>query len=470
MRHAACEHRPSPPSRARAAPLALAAALALAAGCGGSEPARDVILVTIDTLRADRIGLHGYERPTTPEIDRWFGAGAIFTRAYSTEASTSPSVVSILSGKLPQEHRVRLFHQLVPDETKLLPDFLPRGYQTAAFVSNAVLTDEAIGFGSRFEHYDDFVDERESMRAVYERDAQRTTDAALRWLREHRDPARPLFLWLHYIDPHGPYRPPADWGVRFKSAETREIPIERVPFYTAEAGITDGFAYVDRYDSEVAYVDAQVGRLLDGYAELRNADEALVVLTADHGESMMEHESWFTHGYQVYDEIVRVPLLVRGPGVERGRFDLPVSGIDVAATILRFVGSDGVDELDGVDLRRGSALDPQRLVYAEASRKETQWRAVVQGTRKWIVAVQGERRPVAQQLFDLAGDPRELRGVPLAEQDAFAESLLRLIREDPDPAGIPTQYREGIELGRPKVSPDATPEELEVLRQLGYVE
>ncbi len=458
---------PDAPTARRAALLALALA---AGGCGGSEAPRDVLLITIDTLRADRIGLHGYPRATTPAIDRWFGDGAIFTRAYSTEASTSPSVVSILSGRLPQEHRVRLFHQLVPAETELLPDLLPDRYQTAAFVSNAVLTDEAIGIGARFDHYDDFVDERESMRAVYEREARRTTDAALRWLRERRDPARPLFLWVHFIDPHGPYRPPASWGVRFQSAESREIPIERVPFYTQEQGLTDGFAYVDRYDSEVAYVDAQVGRLIEGYAELRPADDALLVLTADHGESMMEHEAWFTHGYQVYDEIVRVPLLVRGPGVEPGRFDLPASGIDVASTILAFARGGAARELPGADLRRGSALDPARTVFAEASRKEVQWRAAVQGTRKWIVAVQQDRRVVAQQLFDLRSDPGEVRGGPLVERDAFAEGLLRLIREDPDPAGIPERFLEGLELARPKVSPDVTPEELEVLRRLGYAE
>jgi arylsulfatase len=224
-------------------------ALIAATGCQGGdrEPVHDVILVTIDTLRADRIGLLGdYARDTSPRIDDLFADGIVYEHSYSTEASTSPSMVSVLSGLLPQDHRVRLFYQLVPEETKILPDLLPENYQTAAFVSNMVLTDEAVGWGDRFDHFDDFVDQREPLRPVWERDADRTTTAVLDWLATHRDPDRPLFLWVHYIDPHGPYAPPTDWGLRFKSEEVHTIPIERVPSYQREPGLTDGNAYIDR--------------------------------------------------------------------------------------------------------------------------------------------------------------------------------------------------------------------------------
>ena len=300
-------------------------------------PHRDILLITIDTLRADHLGLYGYERETSPQIDRWFGGHAIYTRAWGPSARTSPSVTSILSGMLPQEHGVRLFYQLVEDGVALVPDLLPPAYQSAAFVSNIVLTDEAIGFAEHFDHYDDFVDERESRRRIFERQAQRTTDAALTWLQTRRDRSRPLFLWLHYIDPHGPYRPPADWSTSFEY-ESRPVAIERIPGYTREGGVADGNHYLERYDAEIAYVDHHVGRLLDGYAQLAPAADALMILTSDHGESMMEHELWFTHDYQVYEEIVRVPMLVRGPGVESGHFDTPVTGAEVASTILSFVG------------------------------------------------------------------------------------------------------------------------------------
>ena len=117
-------------------------------------------------------------------------------------------MISILSGQLPQDHGVRMFIQLVPQQTKLIPDLLPPEYQTAGFVGNAVLTDQAMGIAHRFDHFDDYIDTKAVYSRNYERNAVRTTDAALRWLREERDPEQPLFLWIHYMDPHSPHRAP----------------------------------------------------------------------------------------------------------------------------------------------------------------------------------------------------------------------------------------------------------------------
>jgi len=174
-------------------------------------------LITVDTLRADHLGMYGYSRDTSPNIDRWFADSRVYQRAYATEAATAPSVASILTGRLPQHHRVRLFYQLLGREIPALPDILAgAGYQTAAVVSNLVLTDEAMGMASRFDSYDDFVDEPEPSREVWERNARRTSDAAIGWLDDQRDPARPSFLWVHYMDPHGPYQAPEDRSTNFE--------------------------------------------------------------------------------------------------------------------------------------------------------------------------------------------------------------------------------------------------------------
>jgi arylsulfatase A-like enzyme len=226
---------------------------------------------------------------------------------------------------------------------------------------------------------------------------------------------------------------------------------------------------VRRYDTEIAWTDHHVGRLLDELEKHVDAARSLFLLTADHGESMMEHERWFTHGYQVYDEIVRVPLLLRGPGVPPGRHHQLVSGVDIVPTVLGFAGRSVPEGLAGLDLRRPVTWDAERAVFAEGSERKRQWRTVVRGESKWIVGVQGEREVVDSRRYDLAADPLEL-----APREPGADGALQLLLErvatDPDPAGFPLEYREGRQLSAPKVRPDVSPAELEVLRSLGYAE
>jgi arylsulfatase A-like enzyme len=446
---------------------------ALLAGCSAEEEPqpRDILLITVDTLRADHLQIYGYPRETAPALERWFEGGAVFERAYSTEASTSPSVASILTGQLPQEHGVRLFFQLLPEGTELISDLLPEAYETAAVVSNMVLTDEAMGLAAHFEHFDDHVDQKESERDMFERNGRGTTEAALRWLSVDRDPERPLFLWVHYIDPHGPYQPPADWEVSFTHEGEQPVPESRIPRYGRLEGVTDGLTYVDRYDAEITFVDSEIDRLLKGYARFNDIDQALILMTSDHGESMMEHERWFAHTYHVYEEIARVPLLLRGPGVEPGRRTGLVSGIDVAPTLLRFAGVEPPPQWNGVDLRSGETALPGRVIFVEASQKDRQWRSALRGNDKWLVGVVGEERELARRAYyDLAQDPNELSPARWTDSAPAPRFLLDLIREDPDPAGIPSQFRQGIRLDAPKVAPNLSEKHLEALRKLGYAE
>lgn len=442
----------------------------LAIGCS-RQGGGDVLLISVDTLRADRIGLNGYARSTTPHIDRWFADAATYERAYATAAMTSPSVVSMLTGLLPQEHGVRLLYQILPAHVPVLPVMLPERWQTAAFVSNLVLTDEAIGLAPYFDHYDDYVAQRESRRNVFERNAADTTDAVLRWLATERDPERRAFIWVHYIDPHGPYQPPADWPRVLHGTPSRAIDVERVPEYQRAAGVTDGQEYIDRYDEEVRYLDSQVDRLLAHFAARDELDAALVILTADHGESMMEHEQWFTHSYHVYDEIARIPLLLRGPGVAPGRRAQVASLVEIAPTILAFAGSEPPPRLARVDLRDGRGLTPDHVAFTEAADAQQQWRAAIQGTRKWMLSV--PKQPSVQperRFYDLATDPGELAPAPWPATDGAAALLVARTADDPDPAGVPRRYRAGRELSSPKVAPGLAPETLERLRALGYVD
>ena len=440
-------------------------------GCS-TETARqpDILLITVDTLRPDHLGLYGYERPTSPRIDAFFAYGAIFERSYSVEANTPQSVLTLISGLPPRHHGVRSFYELLSKDVEIVPDRLPGAYQSAAFVSNIVLTDEAIGIGGRFDYYDDFVDEPESDRDhIYERRASRTTDAALKWLTESRDPERPLFLWVHYIDPHGPYDAPEGAPQRFEHANWSTPPkVGRIAAYQFDPEITNAYTYVDRYDEEIAYTDLHVGRLLDGYGANAKLDDAFVVLTADHGESMIEHGLWFTHGYHVWNEILRVPLMIRGPGVEAGRRTGLTSGIDVAPTLLAAAGVAGPEARDelgrGFDLRRDQER-PDRVVVGEASLNDHRWRMGVRGNDKWIFSTQGER-VIPKFHYDLTKDPGEL-----GERQWFVnpppKEVLALIETDPIDGTVAAD-RKGQQLRGPKIDPRVTEAQRKQLEALGY--
>ena len=439
-----------------------------------SVPSPSLLLISIDTLRADHMGIYGYPRSTTPQIDSWFEQGQIYERAYSTEANTTPSVMSFLTGMLPQEHGIRLLYQKVSPDITTVADLLREaGYQTAAVVSNIVLTAEAVGLDAHFDYYDDFVDEKEPYREIYERRASRTTDAAVAWLMGRRDPARPSFLWVHYIDPHGPYHPPEDKPSDFTHAEPVLIDVNRVPAYQREPGVTDGVEYIDLYDEEIAYMDREVGRLLDVYERMGLAEDSYVVFTADHGESMMEHERWFTHGYHVYEEILHVPLLVDGPGIVPDRISHPVSLADITPTLLSFVGLEPPSDLYGQLL--SGTVGPDREIFGEAGGGGRQWRSMWLGNEKWTVLLDanttGQGRPalVEYRYYDLAGDPEELQTNPWPEDDRTS-SLVGLVRSDPDPAGLVSEFSRGDQLDAPKVATqNVDAKTLERLRALGYI-
>ncbi len=220
-------------------------------------------------------------------------------------------------------------------------------------------------------------------------------------------------------------------------------------------------------------MDAAVGRLLDGYDAQRELDEALLIFSADHGESMIEHEVWFTHGYQVYEEIIRTPLVIRGPGVEPGGRDVLASGIDVVPTIRRFAGVRPDAALDGVALQRRAAIPRDRIVFAEGDGGEFLLRAAIRGNQKWVAQAQaGERRMQNRWHYDLDVDPTEQkpqRWDPLNLEEA-ARQLIDRFDRDPDPGGLPKDFREGLRIDAPKVAPRADAETIERLRALGYVE
>ena len=364
---------------------------------GERAPVRpSVLLITIDTLRADRLGAYGHAAAATPTLDALAARGARFETAVAHVPLTGPSHASILTGLTPIGHGVRdNGGYVLPADVKTAAEaFGGAAYRTGAFVSGFPL-DRRFGFDRGFESYDDHLPKgNDPRRTPYvERPADATTDAALRWLGAAKD-ARPFFLWVHYYDPHAPYEPPGELAARFGASP---------------------------YDGEVAFVDAQIARLLRGLGDDAAQARTLVLVTADHGEGLGEHGEG-THGLFVYDSTLKVPWILAGPGVPNGVPATVARGVDVLPTLLDHAGLPVPKDLEGRSLRPAVMGKPMvdAPTYAESvyAEREFGWAplfALRTASYKLIEAPRPE-------LYDLSADPAEARNL-MAREPARAEDL-----------------------------------------------
>ncbi len=416
----------------------LALAPALLPGCRrtpaepGPGPKPNVLLVTIDTLRADRVGCYGHASASTPVLDALAARGVRFETAVVHVPLTGPSHASILTGLGPLGHGFRENAGFVlPAQVKSgAEDFRQAGYRTAAFVS-AFPLDRRFGFDRGFDVYDDHLPKgTDSRRTPYvERFADATTDAVLRWLEAPAEGApRPFFLWVHYYDPHAPYEPPGDLAVRFRTAP---------------------------YDGEVAFADRQLGRLLHALDERGLIGQTLVLAMSDHGEGLGDHGEG-THGLFVYDSTLKVPFIVAGPGVGAGRVAPTVArGIDVLPTLLDYAGLPLRPDLEGRSLRpaiEGRAMD-DAPTYVESlySQREFGWAPLF----AWRTARHKMIEAPRPELYDLQEDPGEMNDLAPRETARLAD------------------MRQTLEVARsqspPSASAEVDPESAEMLRALGYI-
>ncbi len=311
--------------------LVLLAPVASAATPVRSKPAAgpNVILITLDTTRADRMGFLGSQRGLTPNLDQLAHQGVVFTRAYSHVPLTPPSHASILTGTYPQFNHVIDFGTVLPENVPYLPEILrTHGYRTAAFVSSLILDPiegAAPGFDRGFDIYDAGFHVRRLGQDRYktiERRAGEVVAHALAWLDKH--PRGPFFLWVHLYDAHDPYDSPEPFKSRFAAAP---------------------------YDGEIAYADSAVGTLLTQLRARGLYDGAIIAVMADHGEALGEHGE-VAHGVFLYDETMHVPLLFKMPGERSAgkRVDVRVGLVDVLPTILQTVGIDVPKAVQGESL------------------------------------------------------------------------------------------------------------------------
>jgi len=472
--------RPRPvPGRA----ACLVAAVLAFAGCARpvEGPAKRVLLIACDTLRADRLGIYGYDRPTSPNFDTFARESVVFQEAYASAPHTGPSMSSLLTGRLPDEIGVAHGNrsQMPPEVETLAERLADHGIPSAAVISNWALRaaeDPGIGVRQGFLHYDDDMNREEPNRpGHFERTAKATTDAAIAWLeRAEGEGLERFFLWVHYMDPHGPYTPPARYVQAFERppVDTRLLRIgkshkglRRIPNYQALGQERRVDVYRNRYDAEVRYFDDQLGRLLVWLHEHGMVDDSLIVLTSDHGESLGEHDYWFCHGENVYREVVRVPFVVHypggltGPGVpyqdEVVRVDALTSHLDFWPTVLEAFGLDP-------GATRGTSLFATRL---PEDRVVPQTLGVAGSERRWTGLTGARWRAVFHRggvkLFDVANDPHEDVDLgprePAVVQDLQAR-YARFLERVPMLEGI-----EGVEL-------ELDAEGQRAMEALGYAE
>lgn len=331
--------------------------LALLLSCWGTpvpEAPPDIVLVVIDTLRGDHLGIYGHERPTSPRMDGLAQSGTWFHRAYAQSGWTLPSFTSLLTGTYPHQHRVgrapfdpSAFGRLGPESTTLPEVLSAQGYVTAAWMNNTFLAPE-FGLAQGFQTYD-----YQGSTNSRSRSGEETVDGALGWLTVQTQPA---FALVHLMEPHMDYAPPESTRGRFTSE--RELHIS-VPYTLSEqiGGRGTGKspspeiqADIRRvYDEEILAVDMAVGRLVDGLKAAGRWENTTLVITSDHGEEFWDHGG-FEHGHTLLGELTRVPLIVAGRGPSKGRVDTVVEHVDLFQALVHLGGAESPSGTAGQDV------------------------------------------------------------------------------------------------------------------------
>ena len=452
----------------------VAVAVAVAAGCSAQEPAPasaasppDIVLVVIDTLRADRLGAYGADRPTSPQLDALAARGLRFERAYAHSGWTLPSMATLLTGRLPHEHGAgrssedtTRFGRLPARVPTLAEALAAAGYTTHAIVNNTFLAPE-FGLHRGFGSYD-----YAGATNTRHRSAAESVERALAWL---DGGSRPAFLLLHVMEPHLDYAAPAPFAGRFAPEAADD---DAGPSDAEVLGwLKDRYAPVSeahqtvvraRYDEEVLAADAAVGALVRGLEARDRLATTLLVVTSDHGEEHWDHGG-FEHGHTLRSELTRVPLILAGPGVAPGVVSAVVSQRDLHFALRAVAGLEGAPEAVGecgprdlFALARGEAPDAPRLVLLENTRVRGQRLGAVDARHHLEVEPAGRRAEV-WRIDERGADAEALTG---EEADAAGRRLLERV----------ARCRGGLEAVAIESPLTLDPALFEQLEALGYLE
>lgn len=451
----------------------------------------NVILISIDTLRADHLGCYGHPFARSPRIDALAAEGWRFTQHINAAPTTLASHTSLMTGTYPHTHGVAKNGYTVNEDNVMLAEVLGRaGFTCAAFIG-AFPLDAEFGFDQGFDAYDcrySMAGGKGEERDQAQRRADEVTAATIAWLDQHRSevpagaPGRDrLFLFVHYFDVHWPYEAPPPYGRMYRQDTLRIEPtmdaIRKVRGMLRKndpAAMDYARALDAEYCAELTYCDEQIGHLLDRLKNRGLYDNSLIIVTSDHGETMHEHFNVFNHGMSVYDTEVLTPLIIRFPG---GRFggrviDHLVSNIDIAPTILHLLGLPEHDELEGLSFAGiiDGPIPPRGPVFCEATQpwshpmfhSDKRWlnrdkfQAIRSATHKYMFRLPDERF----EFYDLRNDPLEQVNL-LSSQRAHDVALAQRMRR---------QLEQWRDLANPLPSTELASQRVhDKLRSLGYV-
>jgi arylsulfatase A-like enzyme len=427
--------------------------------------ARNVVIISLDTVRRDHLPTYGYARDTAPAVDKLSRTGTVFENAFTQDTNTNPSHTSMFTGVYPHVHGNRANGVVLRSEEVTLGQILQReGFRTGAFITGVTLLARASGLDKGFDVYeDDFEGKR--------REGSIATDLALRWLGDLEADDR-FFLFLHLFDAHGPYLPKPPYDALFRSSGP-EKRLRQIPRYQAFVDATgqasgDLNGYVDRYDAGIRTADDCVATLL----RQLDLDETLVVVIADHGETLGERAWQLDHGGAVFDEQTRIPLIAHVPGLGHARVQASVEAVDLLPTCMTLLGLElPVDRpvlgRDLTPLLDGEAFDERDLIFTSARPEEVRHadRGYKLDRSKRILSVRSSGwklilYPGTQEdyveLYELTRDPMERRNVQDKHpeiRDGLLQTLASWVSNASSASG----------------SPELDPELYETFKGLGYV-
>lgn len=443
--------------------LALTLAVGGTGGCGKTRPP-DILLIVLDTVGEGHLGVHGYARPTTPGLDGWAQRAAVFEHAVASSSWTLPSVGSIFTGQPLSRHGAGTllagngieadFAALDPSSPTLAEHLKSRGYHTVAVVNNTVL-DPRTGMDRGFDVYDFFPATNEQLRR-----ADVVVDLTLRYL--ERDDGRPWFVLAHFFDPHMDYDPHPSVRHRFAQEGPRDYPVSELEDLQQKAASVDQasrFFVRAAHDEEILYLDGQIDRLLRNLQESGALETTLVILVSDHGEELFEHEG-FEHGHTLYEELLRVPLMFWGPGVQAHRVETPVSINDILPTVLEAVGGPSPPaDVDGVSQWRavtGRGPARSRALMAEGVIHGGEQKALLDWPLKLIL----HDATGTIELYDLSRDPGETTNLAGAQPETVRRLTDSLV----------ARYQFASRSRMAQHSAELSPETRQKLKVLGYLD